>query len=159
MSLSFPVARAPHAEPFEPVERLDRICSKAGTREARAPPSMPRRKFARTCLPFSPQRDASVAALIGQRAGSASKIDAERDAGRYSGPRKDSSLSVGKSYSLPVSVQDGEHISTIFGANCSGVRRVEGSSPGIAAARMRVRSGPGLTSITRISDVLTVSAA
>ena len=34
-------------------------------------------------------------------------------------------------------------------------RRVIGSSPGIAAARMRVRSGPGLTSMTRMFDVLT----
>ena len=50
-------------------------------------------------------------------------------------------------------------ISTIFGASFSGVRSVEGSSPGIAVARMRVRSGPGLTSMTRTFDVFTVSAA
>ena len=35
------------------------------------------------------------------------------------------------------------------GARSSGVRRVSGSSPGMAEARMRVRRGPGFTSMTR----------
>jgi hypothetical protein len=76
-----------------------------------------------------------------------------------SGARKLRIRSEGKSYNLPVSVQSGEQISTIFGARSSGARNVSGSSPGIAVARMRVRSGPGLMSMIRVLDVLTVSAA
>ena len=69
MSLSLSFDEASHAEPFEPVERLEPDRSKAGTREAgRFRPAAPELKKLDLGLPFSPQRDASDRALIDERA-------------------------------------------------------------------------------------------
>jgi hypothetical protein len=64
VSLSFLLREASHAEPFEPVERPDRILIEGGNTGSGAfKPATPQRKLAKACLPFSPQRDASVARL------------------------------------------------------------------------------------------------
>ena len=58
-----------------------------------------------------------------------------------------------------MSCHRGEHRATIFGASSAGPRSVAGSSPGIAWARIFVRSGPGFTAMTRTAETLRVSAA
>jgi hypothetical protein len=59
---------------------------------------------------------------------------------------------------LPVSEKSGRQSGTIAAATSVGVGSVIGSSPGMTAARMRVRVGPGLNRLTRIG-VAAVSAA
>jgi Glycosyl transferase WecG/TagA/CpsF family len=47
---------------------------------------------------------------------------------------------------MPVSCHPGMHRAIVFGARFSGNINFDGSSPGIAEARSRVRNGPGSTS-------------
>ncbi len=78
---------------------------------------------------------------------------------RHSGLRNVTELVLRKIVAaVRLSVKLGRHSVTIFSATCSGGGSVIGSSPGITAARMRVRVGPGLTRSTR-TEVDAVSAA
>jgi hypothetical protein len=87
MSLSFLLRDATHAEPFEPRGKARPDLSKAGTREAGLLKTLHHAaRNASARLPFSPQRDASTGALIGQARASASKIDNRADSNSHSGP-------------------------------------------------------------------------
>jgi len=145
-SLSF-VVRKPRAEPFEPVGKARGGSFEGGNTESRA--LKPYRDLIGRGLPFSPSGNFDRA-LIDEPSAGASEIRLS-PAPRSSSPGRGGSRRACRSRSTPARTVRRSW------ARVPPARAGRRIFARIAEARMRVRSGPGLTSMTRIAEVLTVS--